>query len=233
MPRPKPPAQTSGSRPRTPGMPGPAGGRRRPQGGGGAGLSGVGLLRPRAPPEPQPAAATSPNFFFPGQTFPGLSWGRRGRGASWVSLQTGEDHRTSTCPRPVGAGPRPPPRALADLEGGTGAGGRSSGLKPYPLPRGAPERATAPSAWPSGSIGQKELIIDWAMGSPRPGPARRIVGEEELTGLSWRRGKEGSLLAAARARVGWSSVGRPQGQRRLSGSRAGAAGAAAHRCAAA
>ena len=126
--------------PRTPGMPGPAGGRRRPRGrrwararvGGGCSQT------PRHQgSSPGTRRSHFPQFFFPGK----LSWAVPGvgvgGGASKFPLQTGK----LTVPPPRPSPPRrrgaPPTTGAGRSQGGTATGSGTRTPKPTPRP-GAP-----------------------------------------------------------------------------------------------
>lgn len=86
------------------GCQGPRAGAGALEGGGGRGPEWVGVaLRPRATraPPPGPAAATSPNFFFPGKLSRARPGGRCARGCLQVSSSAWEDRRPSTPTPPL------------------------------------------------------------------------------------------------------------------------------------
>lgn len=213
---------------RTPrGCRGPRAGAGALEGGGGRGPEWVGAApRPRATraPPPGPAAATSPNFFFSRANFPGPVPGVGGGGGCLQVSSSAREDQGPSAPhpalRPLGAGPRPPPQALADPRAGRGGGGvgggggRNSGSQAHPPPQGAPrEGATAPSARLASSTGRKELIIDWVIGVAEApsGPDRRAAERRSWQGCVGGGATRAHLRAAARARVGRSSLGRPPG----------------------
>lgn len=140
-PRPKPPARTPGPGPAHPrGWQGPRAGAGALGGGSGRGPEWVGAaFRPRATraPPPGPAAATSPNFFFPGKLSRAVPGVGVGGGASKFPLLTGKIRVPPPRPSPPRRRGAPPTTGAGRSQGGTATGSGTRAPKPIPRP-GAP-----------------------------------------------------------------------------------------------
>lgn len=158
-----------------------------------------------------------------------------GGGTSKFPLLTlGRSQSLLPASRPLGLLAAPPTHGDCGFQGGTGAAEETRDPLPNPHPCEPRTGGRLSRARFGGSSGRRGLIIDWMIGVAEApgGPGRGAQRRRWLARLRWRQGDEDSLTLVVRAPVGWNSLGRPSGGGGGAATRAGAARAAAHRCAA-